>query len=326
LFDVWRWSFAGIGVLLVIPRLWSPPAWLGRRELEVTGLGLVSLTTLWMTVRPFADGYPTDHRDKVYARVAQEVDRVAPTARSLAATEVGTLGDLTSRRIIDLTGLTSKNPEYVSGEHTDRFFAEPADVVVLHDPVWGFERAIADDVRFSVLYQPVGAVADSALAMRIFARNPASEDLDPRELVRSRHPAMSVGSELGRPSPLAQCVIDSLNGRPGKAAEHVRVKALLFVAHGWATVPSWEALPQSATVRLQSRSVAYDLETVREARPDVAIAFSRPAFDHAGFSISASILDVPPGEYRVLIGQRSPAGELVWCDPGSSLSVTAVEK
>jgi hypothetical protein len=321
LFDVWRWAFAALALVLIVPRLWSLPAWLARREVRLGGAGVVALAIVWMAVSPLADGYPRDHRDEVYAQVVREVDRLAPNARVLAALEVGTIGDLTRRRIVDLTGLTSANPEYLTGGHTDQFFARPADVVVLHEPPWHFERAIADDVRFSLLYRAAGGVKDPGLPMSIFTRNPASEGLDAVAFVREQHPSVTASSERAEPSPLARCVVDSLNGRSGTAVSRLRTKALLVAVRGWAVVSSWAALPPALTLRLQSDAAAYDLEVPRDARPDVASALSQPAFEQAGFTARAAITEVPPGNYNLLLGQRSAEGEMVWCEPGSELLV-----
>ncbi len=322
LFDVWRWTFAAIALVWIAPRLWNLPAWLQRREVDLGALALISVAVLWLTLRQFSEERPFDHRDRVYARAAREVDRRAPQARSLAALEVGTIGDMTRRRIVDLTGLTSTNPEYLTGEHSDHFFAHAPDVVVLHNPPWHFERAIADDVRFSITYKALASVADPAIPLSVYGKNPANRGLSPSEFVRARHRGVSEVHERATPSPLPNCVIDTINGRQVSADKTLDTQPLLLVVRGWAAVTSWQSLPPAVTLRLQSGSRAYDYEAGRQARPDVATALGRADFPEAGFSAETAIVDVPKGSYEVLVGQRSAQGEMIWCGPAARINVS----
>lgn len=77
----------------------------------------------------------------------------------IAMTEVGTVANYTDRRMLDITGLTSKEPEFMTGKHSDRFFDLSPEIVVIRKPEFSFERAIFTDPRFSSLYgQPVRIV------------------------------------------------------------------------------------------------------------------------------------------------------------------------
>src|SRR5262249_52007272 len=80
-----------------------------------------------------------DVRNEVYREAMETIDRETRVAGAIAAVEVGTIGFTTHRRIIDLTALTTPNPEFITPVHMSTFFDAPPALVLTHDPPWHFE-------------------------------------------------------------------------------------------------------------------------------------------------------------------------------------------
>ena len=90
----------------------------------------------------------------------------------IAMVEVGTFGYyLPDHAIIDMLGLASANPEYVTGGHNDQFFSAPASTVLFHSPLWPLEHRLHDDVRFRMLYEGPMVVSDT-IPMQYFVLKP----------------------------------------------------------------------------------------------------------------------------------------------------------
>lgn len=96
-------------------------------------------------------------RTEAYRRLSDEIRQKVPPG-ALAALEVGVLGYYSGREILDLTGLTTEQGEFITGANNDRFFTIRPRVVVLHSKPWRMEQAIRGDKRFLDLYQIAGAV------------------------------------------------------------------------------------------------------------------------------------------------------------------------
>ena len=83
----------------------------------------------------FGPHYPQDEREVSYRNVAAAMVANGIPAGPIALVEVGTFGYyLPDHSIIDLIGLASANPEYVTGRHSDRFFAAPPSTVLFNAP------------------------------------------------------------------------------------------------------------------------------------------------------------------------------------------------
>lgn len=96
-------------------------------------------------------------RTDAYRRLSDEINRRVPSG-TLAALEVGVLGYYSGREILDLTGLTTDQGEFITGANNDSFFRIRPRVVVLHSRAWSMERAIRRDSRFDATYRIAGAV------------------------------------------------------------------------------------------------------------------------------------------------------------------------
>ncbi|MCB0318544.1 MAG: hypothetical protein KDD56_07285, partial [Bdellovibrionales bacterium] len=107
-----------------------------------------------------------DVRDASYIDAAEVINSSDLKPGSLAVVEVGTLGFYINRKIIDMVGLTSTNPEFISGEYNETFFNDKLpQLVVLHDPIWPHERAIYEDIRFQLYYKRIARNANQAVTL-----------------------------------------------------------------------------------------------------------------------------------------------------------------
>jgi hypothetical protein len=272
---------------------------------------------------------PRDGREASYERVAAEMVANGIPAGPVATLEVGTFGYfMPEHTIIDLLGLTSANPEYVTGRNNDRFFATlPATVVLRAPTVLTFEKAIFEDLRFAMLYADPVSVTGIDRPMQYFtlkpgARPPTPEDVAayvdrtyPRFQLEPTGPRVDV-----RPSADAQCTLDEVNGQ--LATGPLRVPRLLLNLRGWAYDRAEPGLPtDDVFVLLTAGDRRYVIRASRVARPDVAAAFKEPRFEMSGYTLEGSIVGVQPGEYRVSILQRRADG-FVSCAIAPQVSIT----
>ena len=273
--------------------------------------------------------YPEDNRETSYREIGAAMVANRIPAGAIAVVEVGTLGYyLPARPMLDLTGLTSPNPEYVSGEHNDRFFAEPPSVVVLRDPVSPLERAIFDDIRFRMLYDGPVATSTTEPRMQYFTRRRGSRPPTPEDIaayVEGAYPRflpLASGPVAdAQPSRDAVCMLDQVNEQ--LARPPVTVPRLLLSLTGWAYDRTEEGPPGAEVFALlTSGERRYSIQVVRVPRPDVAAAFKEPRFERSGYTVEGSIVSLPPGEYRVSIVQRSGEG-FVSCDVPQTVTITA---
>jgi hypothetical protein len=122
---------------------------------DMAGFALLSLFLicgLGYGVYDAAENPAHDDRDNCYTGAIREINEGDYPAGPLASLEVGTLGYYTDRTMVDLLGLTSTNPEYITPEHLDQFFADPPAVILMRDPPGPFLKALANDSRFQKIY------------------------------------------------------------------------------------------------------------------------------------------------------------------------------
>lgn len=142
-----------------------------------------------------------DARDVSYQSTAARLKAAGIPSGAIAMVEVGTFGYyLPDHAIIDMLGLASANPEYVTGGHNDQFFSAPASTVLLHSPVWPLERGLYDDVRFRMLYEGPMVVSE-AIPMQYFVLKPrahATTRGNKAASVREQYPQFRLGSAIAR--------------------------------------------------------------------------------------------------------------------------------
>jgi len=263
-----------------------------------------------------------------YEAAAGLINSLSLPPGALAAVEVGTLGYLVNRPVLDITGLTSDNPELISGKHNDVFFRKNPAIVILHDPVWLFERALFDDSRFEFLYGAGSSISVPHTPLKYYLRKEGLDAADQVALeafIRSSYPAPEKSNLMAEKKTVrgGRCAIDTINGRmAGGRKSHksaVPPSGLLTVS-GWALDPR-EAGIAGRTMFLLTRETGetFALPVTRLVREDVARHLKLPDFKLAGFESRASLLDFPAGTYSFGVYLEGHARRLV-CEPGGRLS------
>ncbi|MEO5930923.1 MAG: hypothetical protein ABIR47_13380, partial [Candidatus Kapaibacterium sp.] len=160
----YNWYFApaeAVGCILVLiglvdlgslihPRL---PAWL-RPVLPFAGpaIAIIGGAVAVSLYGPYLGSPIADPRTTAYTNLAIDITgRVSNP--SIAAREVGVVGYYSHARMVDLTGLTNREPEFLTKDHMDRFFSIAPDVVILTDTIDAMEKSITTDPRFAANYR-----------------------------------------------------------------------------------------------------------------------------------------------------------------------------
>lgn len=228
----------------------------------------------------------------MYAEAIEALDRSDPSPQPVAALEVGTIAYHTRRPVVDLVSLTTPNPEFVSGQNTEQFFAARYPWVLLHDPINPLERAVGEDPLFEVLYEPKLATP----GMKSYARRTTGHP-DVKEFISRRYPALQRASQvtiLGKPA--VKAFIDRING-------YCAVKPGLTIVRGWLRVEGWTQDGQTdAVALLDSKGTCFIATGIKLPRPDVAEKYGRAA---CGFRVEANTYDLAPGHYTVCLAHRS---------------------
>jgi hypothetical protein len=260
-----------------------------------------------------------DVRDQGYRSVVARLRQANLPPGPIATIEVGTFGYLLDRPMLDLSGLTSPNPEFITGEHSDRFFAAPPPTVLFHEPIWTFERALYDDVRFKMMYGPAVPVRDTQTPMQYFVLRPGAHAPSQEEIaafVRQEYSAfqLQTAGPLAALQPSAQplCVLDQINGQTA-AAKPFDLPRTVLVLTGWAVDQTSGELQPDLYAVLSAGDRRYAMKAPRVSRPDVAVHLHDPRYEMAGFDLQGGLADVPPGRYRVGIAQPQREGVL-YCE------------
>lgn len=157
----YRWYYVPAGTAAYVVGIYGVFSLLAaagarRWPLPLQGLGgassLAGLTSLALILsRPTA----VNPQVEAYRNLSHEIVVNGYPGR-IAMTEVGTVAYYTDRRMLDITGLTNREPEFMTGRHSDRFFELSPEIVVLWKPDFPLEMAVFKDSRFGPLYgEPV---------------------------------------------------------------------------------------------------------------------------------------------------------------------------
>lgn len=248
-----------------------------------------------------------DMRDSAYRAAILDLDRREPTVATLATLEVGTIGFHTQKRILDLVGLTSKNPQFITGEHLDEFFRLAPELVLFHKPLWHFERSVYDDLRFRILYEFKSAFDHPAFGLQYYKKRLNAESLlsqdNIRDFVLSKYQPFTIdNSKSASPSPEAVCILDQVNGQLLSGPE-------IPIPHNVLRLTGWAGLKNKGTPELRvilthkKDGVRYSKIASRLPRADVAKHLGDPTFENSGYDVEGSILDLPAGRYSVSLEQ-----------------------
>ncbi|MBX7144299.1 MAG: hypothetical protein K1X79_07590 [Oligoflexia bacterium] len=245
---------------------------------------------------------------------------------TLAAVEVGTLGWGTQRKILDITGLTSPNPELISGKNSDVLFrAEPL-ILLVHDPIWMFEKAIVSDVRFRFMYGPPRTIYAPTRHLTYFLREHSYAEATPEALQRyvtDNFPTfqeITVAEVESLPAQSSDgCVVDTVNGALATERRTKVVPPLLRI-EGWALDRQRATLPEPIRVVLRAKDKAYAIIPARVKRRDVAKHFENEALEQCGYSLEGNISNLPDGTYAVMVAHGT-AAEAERCDTGKLIVI-----
>jgi hypothetical protein len=115
------------------------------------------------------DVHHIDVRDMEYTATIKAIDNDFGEG-ALATVEVGSFGYYTQRKIIDIVGLTSSEPQFISTDNMDRFFTIAPEYILLHDPAWLFAKSIMDDPRFEKTYYLAKKYPQTYLSMQLYKK------------------------------------------------------------------------------------------------------------------------------------------------------------
>jgi hypothetical protein len=292
---------------------WIVPAPAYQRLLALGSMFLLTAYsgyTLWQ-----AEAAPRiDPRNEAYKKAISAVLTKFPDATTLAALEVGTPGYYaTNMAMVDLIGLASSNHEYITGRYNDEFFENPPEVVMLHNPIWHFERALTEDLRFNLFYEDPQPVDDPSMPMQFYALRSSSGDSltggteGIEGFVRNRYTPLQALTDLNpvHSDESALCIIDQVNGILN-SSEPIRAKHILSV-RGWAVDTKNNLTSETGTevLLLDPATLVprFALPIARHERTDVATHLNNPSFTRAGIDGKGHVVDVPPGLYTLAIKQ-----------------------
>jgi len=322
----YHWYYAVLRLTLLICCLYGA-GWavnsLGRRFRRTAGhrlhrflsvCGTASIPVL-LVCSILSIGWAANHRvrdvrNECYRKLIAAIDRQCPEG-TLAALEVGALGFYTDRTIVDLTGLTSSRGEFITGARNDLFFDDPPMIVVLHAPPLHFEEALALDPRFGFLYPEQNDMRHGGMAFSWFLlerdRVPIPAAAFEGHLAAAYQPLLAGGSAsagLGTPVSDEYCRLDSVNGRWVEGLPEIRVSG---AAHfkGWAVDPARQEMSPRVRIELTSDGRRwFVLPCGRTERQDIRTHFDEDRYLLSGFEGAGSLLDLPPGRYRIGVVQE----------------------
>jgi hypothetical protein len=145
--------------------------------------GLAAAICVWALWAFSGATRESDPKVRSYQAASQAVNAAQLDGR-LAGLEVGALGYYTNRPIVDLCGLVSANPQYVSPDNVDQFYRDPPQALVLDDPPGHMLSALMSDRRFRETYDNGTRVVWTPMALRVYVRRAAGG-----EVVSRLHPA-----------------------------------------------------------------------------------------------------------------------------------------
>jgi hypothetical protein len=281
-------------------RQWSAAA------LSIAGLGCYAFSTLGQQVQ--------DGRTEAYREFVRKVDKESPSTGSLAAVEVGTFAFYTNRPMVDMVGLATDNPEFITGANNDRFFERPAEGIIVHSPPWPHERSILDDIRAHFVYTKAIESPHPVLPLAYYVKTgpaPPPDAID--EYVRKNFVPF-------RPSPAPRmlageivCALDQVNGQLAHPSRTLSVNQAFLRAHGWSVDTKWNQPGEDLHfLLLASNGQAFLAPAARTERRDVGAVFPNLPDLRVGFESVSSLVDVPGGIYAPGIAIMRD-GELVGC-------------
>jgi hypothetical protein len=294
---------------------------------RVVTAGMIGLLILSAySIKHSSERETIDPRNEAYKTAISVIDAHCPGG-SLAAVEVGTIGYYSARPIIDLAGLVSDNAEFISGRNNSLFFTNPPQIVLLHSPIWHFEAAIYHDFHFDMLYGPGQVIDIPRFPMQYYVLREDGGTLSEAEteaFIQAHYPpfASVMDTDLENMERLTDghCILDTINGRLADE-EVIDVPRTVIHFAGWAVDRTQELVSQDAFIFLISNTQGtFSIPVTRVNRPDVVANLGDERYLMAGYEAEGSILDIPPGDYKIELIQRQGTGQ-VYCNLGPRLTI-----
>ena len=298
-----------IGVLIRTPKALS-------QEINIPLLTLIiGLLTASHVFLQKEDLITRDGRDKSYTELSRVIMSTGQPTDTIAALEVGTIGFLTKQPMLDMISLTSTNPEFLSGKNSDVFFELAPETVIVHDPIWPMERAIADDPRFHRQYRLERHITSGAVPTRLFKlRSNQNASID-----NPSNQAPTFRRYIGQ-EPLTQsnhlCVIDTINSNAANRSSTIiksrQKDGHLLHFNGWLLNKNTQSTAKHVAIILRSKkdNTLYQIEGYRSDRPDVANAYSSDSYIRSGLIGEGNGRLLPTGTYETILGPTAPTGKL----------------
>ena len=251
--------------------------------------------------------FQLDPRTQSYIKAIQTIDRSPDSKKGgdVAILEVGVPGYFTSRKIVDISGLVSENSQYITTENLNNFFESAPSTVLLHEPIWHFERALREDIRFKILYSEYYDIQDANYPMRFFVKRD-NDKITKKELKKytdSNYAKFTSENLSGGivSNPDSSCILDQFDGDMSDTFSIIQPKVVS--TNGWAAFPLIPD-PELEIVLVSSSNpeTLYKMQvTGGGSRPDVAINLDNVQFANSGFNGSAYLSDIPAGDYSIWI-------------------------
>lgn len=116
----------------------------------------------------------------------------------------------------------------------------------------------------------------------------------------------------------SNCGVDQVNNNFARGAALDHLGTALF--DGWVGDKTTGKIPATLWLALDGADDFYVTASTGKDRPDVAAALHNPAFARSGFEVTAYLIGVPVGDYRVTIYYRIEGREMV-CPTNVTVSV-----
>lgn len=252
-----------------------------------------------------------DHRTYSYISAIEDINRTYLDGK-LGTVEVGYIGYHTHKNIVDITGLTSVKGQFVSKDRMDKFYEDPPELLLFHDPIWGTETSISGDYRFPYTYEEARKYENrynANYSLQLFQRKD-TYDLNIAEELVEAYPIFEQVSDFDETTLIAlqdgKVFLDRINGYLAKSNKVVEVakNRELFQIQGWAVDRENQQAPVNIYIFLQhTDGGVYKIKGTRTERLDVAQYLGDMNYKNAGFYAEGVISQLDSGKYQIYIVQ-----------------------
>lgn len=269
---------------------------------------LLMLIPAVLTLRSSYENPKVDQRDSSYTHIIKEVDKLYGQGR-LTTMEVGSIGFNTNRTIVDICGLVSEKGQFLTVQRMDVFYSDPPELLLFHDPIWGYEAAIYTDYRFPVVYKLGMKIHDSYLPMQLYVRKDNFDLNNINEQLLEMYPAYQLDTRfnLNTLRPLSDGVVclDMINAQLVKHGSLPIQDRPVLHLQGWAFDRKRNMVPGDIFILLiHEDGRIYSLRAERYVREDVAVLFKNSDLRMSGFQATGVIISLPRGAYKMVVAQQ----------------------